>query len=101
MTVVSFIDSAEEEYLAEVGRYAEISAVLSRDLVDEVASALHRIAAFPEHGSPYFAGTRRIILRGFPFQLVYLYRADAAVVVAFAHQRRRPGYWRNRVDRAI
>lgn len=40
---------------------------------------------------------RRIRMKRFPFHVVFVETAAAAVVVlAVAHQRRRPGYWRNR-----
>ena len=38
----------------------------------------------------------RLILRRFPYCVVVLDRDDEALVVAIAHQSRRPGYWRNR-----
>ena len=33
----------------------------------------------------------------YPFTLVYLLRGDGIEVVAVAHGRRRPGYWRSRL----
>ena len=39
---------------------------------------------------------------GFPFDIVYLRLDDAVYVIAYAHERRLPGYWRHRQgDRAI
>jgi len=32
----------------------------------------------------------------FPFTIVYAQRDETIVIVAIAHQRRRPGYWRGR-----
>lgn len=34
----------------------------------------------------------------FPYRVVYFVRDGELVIVAFAHQSRRPGYWRERVD---
>ncbi|WP_407936397.1 hypothetical protein [Limnochorda pilosa] len=49
-------------------------------------------------GSPVSADhlTRRVLVRGFPYQVVYHLRPDEIVIVAVAHLKRRPGYWRNR-----
>lgn len=33
----------------------------------------------------------------FPFSIVFLQHDETAFVVAFAHHRRRPGYWRARL----
>ena len=35
---------------------------------------------------------------GFPYAIVYLELADEIYVVAYAHERRRPGYWMPRLD---
>ncbi len=35
---------------------------------------------------------------GFPFDIVYLVIDDEVVVVAYAHERRRPAYWAQRLD---
>ena len=43
-------------------------------------------------------GIKRMILRRFPFAIVVCEREDEMFVVAFAHQARRPGYWRNRLQ---
>lgn len=49
---------------------------------------------------PGIAGTRdvkRLLLRRFPYSVVVLERRTEIVVIAFAHQARRPGYWRDRL----
>jgi hypothetical protein len=33
----------------------------------------------------------------YPFSLVYILRGDDVEIVAVAHGRRRPGYWRSRL----
>ena len=35
--------------------------------------------------------------RDFPFSLVYVRRDDEVEIIAVAHGRRRPGYWRSRL----
>jgi len=40
---------------------------------------------------------RRILLRRFPFGVVYGVMDDQIVVVAIMHTRRKPGYWKNRM----
>jgi len=42
-------------------------------------------------------GVKRLLLRRFPYAVI-VYETDAEMlVVAFAHQARRPGYWRDRL----
>ena len=42
-------------------------------------------------------GAKRILLHRFPFSVVALIRTDEIVILAVAHQSRRPGYWMERL----
>ena len=42
-------------------------------------------------------GAKLLMLRRFPYSIVLAERSAELVVVAFAHQSRRPGYWRKRL----
>lgn len=42
-------------------------------------------------------GAKRLILKRFPYDVVVYEQEDELVAVAFAHQSRRPGYWRHRM----
>ena len=61
-------------------------------------AAIERIAAFPGIGTPWPGEptVRRVLLRGFPYAVVYEEAADELIVLAVAHEKRRPAYWRER-----
>jgi len=63
----------------------------------ELDRALDEIAEAPARWPRYVAGTRRLPLRRFPFLVIYLAREGSVTIVAIAHGRRKPGYWRKRV----
>lgn len=87
------LPAARREFLEEVERYEAEVAGLGAEFIVEVERAAERIAVLPRHGSPYLAGTRRVVLRRFPYSVVYrLERGDGALIVAIAHHSRRPGY---------
>jgi len=44
------------------------------------------------------AGTRRYLLKNFPYYLIYREINNEIEVVAVMHERRRPGYWRHRLE---
>jgi len=44
---------------------------------------------------------RRVFLEGFPYAVIYLETANAIHVVAFAHFKRKPLYWRSRLRRVL
>lgn len=42
-------------------------------------------------------GIKRLALRRFPYDIVVRVLAHEIIIVAIAHQSRRPGYWRDRL----
>ena len=42
-------------------------------------------------------GIKRLLFRRFPYALIVHERGGEILVIAIAHQARRPGYWRNRL----
>lgn len=58
--------------------------------------AIEHVAAGPERWPLYLYGTRRILVRRFPYSVVYRIETRRVLVVAISHQHRRPGYWRRR-----
>jgi plasmid stabilization system protein ParE len=42
---------------------------------------------------------RRKLLRRFPYTIFYVVDAEAVVIVAIAHQKRRRGYWKRRLPK--
>lgn len=64
-----------------------------------VEETTERIASSPEGGSPMESGLRRRLVPGFPFSVIYRVANDAVLVLAIAHQHRRPGYWHRRAAR--
>jgi plasmid stabilization system protein ParE len=93
---VRFHEAARAELLSEVQYYASISPELGRRLAIAVEQAAQLAAEFPEMGSPYKHGTRRVFPTRFPFSMVYVVRESEVYVVALAPFRRKPGYWRGR-----
>ena len=60
--------------------------------------AIDRLGLNPEVGNPMSADqkTRRLFVARFPYQIVYRVRPREIVIVALAHLKRRPGYWKHR-----
>ncbi len=73
--------------------YEEQADGLGRRFTDEVERVVQRVAEQPGLGTPIGEGRelRRWPLRRFPYYLIYRSEPDALLVLAVAHQRRRPG----------
>lgn len=54
------------------------------------------VAEAPGRWPQYFEGSRRYVLRRFPFAVVYREFKGTLQIVAGAHGRRRPDCWRTR-----
>jgi toxin ParE1/3/4 len=52
---------------------------------------------FPNSGRRGLLGTRSWKIMGFRYHIIYVIRGDVIFIVAVAHDRRRPGYWRSRL----
>ena len=54
------------------------------------------LAATPSVWPEFESGARRYVLRRYPFSIVYRVAGELIEVIAVAHQRRKPYYWRDR-----
>jgi plasmid stabilization system protein ParE len=61
--------------------------------------AFIRAGEHPEHGKPGIGGTRRLLMHGFPFAVVYLDSEDQVTIYAVAHLSRSPRYWDERLPK--
>jgi len=89
-------EARREANLATV-RYAERSIPVSRRFRDELLWAFSRAASSPGRYPSYLHGTRRVLLKKFPYFVVFFDWQDEVFVVAVAHAKRRPGYWSKRI----
>jgi plasmid stabilization system protein ParE len=95
-TKVEIHPEALAEAEAAASWYAERDRSASQSFVRELARAKQRIAEAPERWPLHLEGTRRLLLRRFPYGVVYRVSGQGVLIVAVAHHRRRPGYWRAR-----
>ena len=96
MTRVVFHPEAEAELVAAAQFYELHSRGLGLDFIAEVRRATRAVATYPRIGQRFSKNLRRALVRRFPYGLLYELHADALVIVAVAHLRRRPGHWRHR-----
>ena len=96
-----FHAEARAELLAAAEWYARERVDLGEELLAELARALDAVRADPR-AWPVVAqesglSLRRIVLARFPYGVIYATAGTDVFVVAVAHEKRRPGYWRGRV----
>ena len=85
-------EEAADYYEAQRAGYGEV-------FRQEVADALAQIGNTPTVFSLYKGGpVRRRLLKRFPFGIYFVERDTAIHVIAVMNQRRKPDYWRDRLD---
>ncbi len=96
--VVTLHDEAAAEYDAAFDWYLGRSPDAALKFDAEVERAIAEIGRAPQRWARGSHGTRRFLLRGFPFLLIYREQsAESIQILAVAHTSRRPGYWKARI----
>jgi plasmid stabilization system protein ParE len=76
--------------------YEKQSPDLGIEFLDEIDRAIHRIKAYPLSCAEFSAGVRRVLVKRFPYGLIYGLDGETIVIIAVAHLHREPYYWMNR-----
>jgi toxin ParE1/3/4 len=95
--ILLFAPAAAAEHLAQVEYYESKQPGLGARYLAEVVAALDYIIAsprsFPIVRPP---SLRRLVMRRFPFSVIFAESAESIRVLAIAPHRRAPGYWSSR-----
>ena len=99
---VRFEDEADAEYRLAGRWYEERREQLGMEFFDAVDAAIDQILDLPRSGSPVprmptDLPVRRIAVKRFPYHVVYLETTAQIRILAIAHDRRKPGYWKTRL----
>jgi hypothetical protein len=94
---VVYHPKADDEVLDSARFYERRSKGLGWRFLRAVQEAEARILRSPYAFAFLDDPIRKCMLAGFPFSLLFRIDGEGLFVVAVAHQRRRPGYWRRRL----
>ena len=93
---VKFHPAAEKELIETSAFYDNEVPGLGERFVAEVERAITLVVERPNIGEKIDKGRRRMVLARFPYSLIYSTESNDLWILAIAHQRRHPGYWRGR-----
>jgi plasmid stabilization system protein ParE len=94
--IARFHPAAERELAAAMEVGERRGSGLGDDLLDEVERVVALLCEFPDVGERLDDKRRRVPLRRFPFGIIFRVEDDTLRILAVAHRRQRPGYWRKR-----
>ena len=99
MTATQFLfhPAAIHEAESAARWYRERSLLAATRFVDELNQVIDKILEAPQRWPRGLRGTRKVKLPCFPFLVVYREEEGMVMVLAVAHGRRRPGYWKSRL----
>lgn len=96
MKPIIFLAGAEEDLVGALAYYGRISPNLHTRLMNELKTTLARIAQAPSRWQKIDAGIRKLAMDRFPYAVLYQDEEAEIRIVAIAHFKREPGYWKKK-----
>lgn len=95
--------AAGAELLEAAAHYENLATGLGHELFAMVAEAVREIEARPGIWPPLSGvdgpvTVRTRSTRKFPYRVIFAFHEGQIVILAYAHERQRPGYWRSRLE---
>lgn len=88
---------ARNELDAAIAYYEAQKKGLGLDLLSEVEKVILKIQQNPNLGTPHkISGIRRYAIQRFPYLIFYTELEEVIWVIAIAHGKRKPNYWKQR-----
>ena len=95
---LQLLEPAQAELDEAIAWYGAQAPGLGDAFLLETLKAVQLIEQFPTAWHPLTEEVRRCRLRRFPYSVLYAQAQGVILVLALAHQHRRPGYWRDRLE---
>ncbi len=95
---IRLLEPAQAELDEAIAWYAQQAPGLGEAFLIETLKVVQLVEQFPGAWHPLTPQIRRCRLKRFPYSVVYTQDGADLLVLAIAHQHRRPNYWRNRLN---
>ncbi len=87
---------AVDEYREAVSHYNNISGTIANQFVINVEQTIALIREQPNAWMVVSKNIRRSIVKGYPYSILYSEYSEKIYILAIAHQKRKPNYWKKR-----
>jgi len=95
--ISEFLPEAEDEFRGATRYYENEAPGVGVVFVAEVRRAVGWIVENPYAAVAVGSGIRSKPLNHFPYNILYVVEPELILIIAVAHQKRRPRYWRTRI----
>jgi plasmid stabilization system protein ParE len=92
---IQFLEKARDELDSAIEYYEVERIGLGAEFLEEVISALDRIAKYKNAWHPLSENTRRCQTRRFPYGLIYSVEDEFILIISVSHLHRRPNHWKD------
>jgi toxin ParE1/3/4 len=96
LTPVVLLTAAQKDLRRAAEFYAGEARQIASHFLAQFEHTLELISGDPELGAVTGRGARRLVMRRFPYTIIYRVEAGRVVVLAVGHQRRNPEFWLGR-----
>ena len=93
---VVFHPGASEDYAEAFAWYNARGVLLASDFEREIERGIRLIFENPLRWPEFDSERRRLVVRKFPYSIIYEMHGEEVVVLAVAHGKRKPYYWLDR-----
>ncbi len=99
MRKITVLLEAEEEMNFSAQYYNQQLSGLGFDFLEEIEKSLLVINKNPERWPSYETDIHKYNTRRFPYSIFYVFEKDEdkIIIIAISHQKRKPGYWKERI----
>ena len=97
MSRVAILSAASADLRRGVKFYSRERSGLGAEFLREFELFTDLLAENPEIGTPIGGGIRKLVLKRFPYLIIYRVESERVLILAVAHERRHPDYWLERL----
>jgi plasmid stabilization system protein ParE len=98
---VVFHPGASKDYAAAFAWYYARGTALASDFEREIDRGIRLVFRNPLRWPKFDDQRRRLVVRKFPYSIIYELHGNDVVILAVAHGKRRPNYWRERSAKSV
>ena len=94
---IKYLKIAREEFHSAIKYYESQQTNLGRKFQSDVENSISRIKEFPKAYVSIKNDERRCLLHKFKYSIFYSIEESYILIIAIAHQHRKPDYWIDRI----
>ncbi|MEM9446744.1 MAG: type II toxin-antitoxin system RelE/ParE family toxin [Verrucomicrobiota bacterium] len=97
--IFQFLSEARLELVDATSKYSEQSSNTADKFLNEFEFYLQKLISNPYRRSEDNVGARRQNLKKYPYSIIYMIYQEKIIILAIAPHRKKPYYWKDRLEK--